>query len=307
MRARASSSLRTSALMNSASEPKERSSLTRSLPASSRRPATTTLAPFLAKATAAARPIPVKAPVIKTTWLSIVILAVALPYRQSMDRGGGEPQRLRPVAGALVERHVVSTGVREKDFVSWGACLGDMDRHYGAAAPSLFHRRRRGGQPDGRGREAAAHRATFAQPPNPGSRIRGWRATDEPEHARHRTDRRRPRFSRPCAARAHPSRSGGRSGEAGRRTAQAGLRAWIHDWNGDRLVAESDAHSSRPTAQHEAHHRQPVLARPGGGADAGQARRRIHARGAARRKPGLSARADGCAPPRGPERCPPVR
>jgi hypothetical protein len=57
----------TSALMNSASEPKERSSLTSALPASSRRPATTTLAPFLAKATAAARPMPVSPPVIKTT------------------------------------------------------------------------------------------------------------------------------------------------------------------------------------------------------------------------------------------------
>src|SRR3984893_7517572 len=67
--ARTSSSLRTSALMNSASEPKERSSLTSALPASSRRPATTTFAPFLAKATAAARPMPVSAPVIKTTGL----------------------------------------------------------------------------------------------------------------------------------------------------------------------------------------------------------------------------------------------
>src|ERR1700693_4669817 len=70
-RARTSSSLRTSALMNSASEPKERSSLTSALPASSRRPATTTFAPFLAKATAAARPMPVSPPVIKTTGLLI--------------------------------------------------------------------------------------------------------------------------------------------------------------------------------------------------------------------------------------------
>src|SRR6266849_7667337 len=80
--ARTSSSLRTSALMNSASEPKERSSLTSALPASSRRPATTTFAPFLAKATAVARPMPVNAPVISTTGLLIPhLLVVCSPCR----------------------------------------------------------------------------------------------------------------------------------------------------------------------------------------------------------------------------------
>jgi hypothetical protein len=60
-----------SALMNSASEPRERSSSASAVPASSRRPVTTTFAPFLAKATAAARPMPVSAPVIRMTGLSI--------------------------------------------------------------------------------------------------------------------------------------------------------------------------------------------------------------------------------------------
>jgi hypothetical protein len=82
-RARTSSSLRTSALMNSASEPKERSSSTSALPASSRRPATTTFAPFLAKATAAARPMPVKAPVINTTGLLIFLFLVISCRRAS--------------------------------------------------------------------------------------------------------------------------------------------------------------------------------------------------------------------------------
>src|SRR3981189_2359749 len=36
-------------------------------------------------------------------------------------------QRPRPIAGAFVEGHVVSPGAREKDFVSWGACSGDME------------------------------------------------------------------------------------------------------------------------------------------------------------------------------------
>src|ERR1700730_8332074 len=128
-RARTSSSLRTSALMNSASEPKERSSLTSALPASSRRPATTRFAPFLAKATAAARPMPVNAPVIKTTGLLICNPRILLPYRQSMERD--------PLAAGFRDRnqsqvlsfdaHVVSARAREKDFVSWRACLGDME------------------------------------------------------------------------------------------------------------------------------------------------------------------------------------
>src|SRR4030081_4051360 len=44
------------------------------------------------------------------------------------DASGRDRQRLGPVAGAFVECYVVSTGTPEKDFVSWGACLGDMVR-----------------------------------------------------------------------------------------------------------------------------------------------------------------------------------
>src|SRR5580692_9930818 len=101
--------------MNSASEPKERSSLTIWLPISSRRPATTTLAPFLAKATAAARPMPVSAPVINTTGLLI--------FRPSRFRASTAAQLGNP-------------GARGKDFVSRPPCLGDME-----AAMELRHLR----------------------------------------------------------------------------------------------------------------------------------------------------------------------
>src|ERR1700726_4744817 len=127
--ARPSSSLRTSALMNSASEPKERSSLTSALPASSRRPAMTTFAPLLAKATAAARPMPVKAPVIKTTGLLICNPRILLPYRQSMEwdpLAAGFRDRNQSQVLSL-SAHVVSSRAREKDFVSWRACLRDME------------------------------------------------------------------------------------------------------------------------------------------------------------------------------------
>ena len=71
-KARTSSSLRTSALMNSASAPRDCSSLASAWPASLRRPEMTTVEPFFAKATAAARPMPVSAPVIKTTCVLIL-------------------------------------------------------------------------------------------------------------------------------------------------------------------------------------------------------------------------------------------
>src|SRR6478672_6593024 len=128
-RVRTSSSLRTSALMNSASEPKERSSLTSALPASSRRPATTTFAPFLAKATAAARPMPVKPPVINTTGLLICDPRefAALPAEHGTGPMAAAFRDRGHFSGTFVERYVASPGAREKDFVSWWACLEDME------------------------------------------------------------------------------------------------------------------------------------------------------------------------------------
>src|ERR1700730_5592740 len=219
-RVRTSSSLRTSALMNSASEPNERNSLTSALPASSRRPATTTFAPFLAKATAAARPMPVKAPVINTTGLLICDPRNLLPYRESMKCN----LRPRPLETAsrcwrLHFRPCSVHGARSKYFVSLGACLEDMEEHHGATAPSLFHRDRRRGQPDARGKETTAHGAAFPQPPDPRSRTRGWRRVDEPQRARHRVDRRRQGLTRPRPAGADSGGGGCGGGAASGETA----------------------------------------------------------------------------------------
>src|ERR1700730_8026791 len=71
---RTSSSRRTSARINSASAPVLRISLTSFWPSSSRRPEIATRAPSFAKASAVARPIPVSAPVIKTTGVVISVL-----------------------------------------------------------------------------------------------------------------------------------------------------------------------------------------------------------------------------------------
>src|SRR4030095_13659232 len=62
-----------------ASAPTAGSSSTNSCPCLSRRPDTTTCAPSCAKITAAARPIPVSAPVIRTTGLFILHLLQDMP------------------------------------------------------------------------------------------------------------------------------------------------------------------------------------------------------------------------------------
>src|SRR5580698_9557165 len=63
--------MRTSARTYSASAPNSRSSVTNLAPVSSWRPETMRRAPSFAKASAVARPIPVRAPVIKTTFVFI--------------------------------------------------------------------------------------------------------------------------------------------------------------------------------------------------------------------------------------------
>src|SRR6202035_963816 len=81
---------------------------------------------------------PVKAPVIKTTGLLIVILAIGCPTGR-VWKWTLWPWRLRDRDQSQmlpVGSHVGSPGTREKDFVSLGAYLGDM-----GAAMELRHLR----------------------------------------------------------------------------------------------------------------------------------------------------------------------
>src|ERR1700735_1371301 len=127
-RVRTSSSLRTSALMNSASEPKERSSLTSALPTSSRRPATTTFAPFLAKATAAARPMPVSPPVTNTIGVLMIdsLTNLRAEPQKPLPRRSLSTHRRLPVA--LVVKDLGTHCVAEKDFVGFAPYLLGMER-----------------------------------------------------------------------------------------------------------------------------------------------------------------------------------
>jgi hypothetical protein len=72
----------------------------------------TTFAPFLAKATAAARPMPVKAPVIKTTELLIVILQICCPTGRAWKAGRGF--ETETTHRCFVERHVASLALAKK-------------------------------------------------------------------------------------------------------------------------------------------------------------------------------------------------
>src|SRR6202035_5725324 len=81
-----------------------------------------------------------------------VILATCRPTGRAWNPTHGCGfLRPRPFSSTFAESHVGSSGAREKDFVSWRACPGDMEDAHGATAPSLFHRGCRGGQPDAGG------------------------------------------------------------------------------------------------------------------------------------------------------------
>src|SRR5437870_2025353 len=123
--------------MNSTSPPSSRSSAANAWPASSWRPETTTRLPPRAKARAAARPIPVSAPVIKIT--GVFMLPLLRPAR-SLARTV-EARVLRHASGPTVGAVGADfgfPGVPEKDFVS----LMDMPPgHGGRTAMELRHLR----------------------------------------------------------------------------------------------------------------------------------------------------------------------
>src|SRR5258705_5721478 len=149
------------------------------MPSVSRRPETTRRAPSRAKAMAVARPMPVRAPVIKTTGLSMASLLEQFQASQvlwpvsellRMDARGGFKFRFRSRLCKLGSH----------TFQAW------VD--HGIAASALLRRRRRGGKPDGCGRAAAAHVAALAQPANPRSGVRGRGRPADPRRAGGRAD-----------------------------------------------------------------------------------------------------------------------
>ena len=141
------------------------------------------LAPSLAIASALARPMPRDAPVTSAVFplrLVMVVLRVMRADASCRRRPAGRPaaideNRGGPTGwawidpmGAFAAGYFAETGASEKDFVGSVSYPGGMVWN---CAISLFRRGRRGRQPDGGRREAAAYGAAFAEPANQGSRI----------------------------------------------------------------------------------------------------------------------------------------
>src|SRR5713101_6026516 len=122
-----SSSCRTSVRTNSASVPSLPSSLASFCPSSSCRPETTTRAPSCAKARAVARPIPVSAPVIKTT--GELIATASLIWNPCSSGMNGCPSkaafRIAQITWfRLLKRLAVA--LLEHTLLSWQRCFTSM-------------------------------------------------------------------------------------------------------------------------------------------------------------------------------------
>src|SRR4029077_4719317 len=99
--------------MTRACAPSPRSSTSKALPSASWRPDVTTLAPSLAKASAVARPMPVKAPVIRTTGLLLIFRSSQCAPLQPAEHG--QEENLGSALGTL---GVVPSALRHH---IWGA------------------------------------------------------------------------------------------------------------------------------------------------------------------------------------------
>src|SRR6266478_5049939 len=119
-----SSSCRTSVRTNSASVPRLRSSVASFRPASLCRPETTTRAPSCAKATAVARPIPVNAPVIRTTGEPMDFLLDLEPMQVRHDF------RPKPLSGyfrsLIRSRWKLLVARLKHTLLSWERCFASM-------------------------------------------------------------------------------------------------------------------------------------------------------------------------------------
>src|SRR4051812_37643348 len=109
--------------------------------------------PPRAKATAAARPIPVNAPVIKTT--GCFIAAPSAHFRLRLAEAG--------VCGAMRADLGFPRPVK-KDFVSLVPYLAGIERGYGTKASALLRRRRGRGQPHTGSQAPVEHRAALPEP-----------------------------------------------------------------------------------------------------------------------------------------------
>src|SRR5271169_2675929 len=162
-------------------------------------PETTTRLPSRASAKAVARPIPLSAPVIKTTG----VLISATPFHGDDTPGlpaRAETAHLWPGAGipriAAGAEDLGFHGGSEKDFVRSRSYLAGMASEYGAAASALSRGRRRGRKSDARSRSAAAHGTALIKPADPRPRSGSRRPTPDTEPAWDRADRGRSGVSR---------------------------------------------------------------------------------------------------------------
>src|ERR1700734_2609526 len=108
-----------------------------------------TLAPSVARRLAIAAPIPREPPVTSATFSANLDMASPVNF---VHRTAGQSRGLPRTLKRLYKLGAYSAGMGKSD---------------GAAAPTIFHRRRRDGESHGGGRQATSYLAAVAQPPDP--------------------------------------------------------------------------------------------------------------------------------------------
>jgi len=137
---------------------------------------------------------PVKAPVINTTGFAhirFLMISCFLPTGHGLSRRETDKGPRDVSKGTSVIEQVGTASVLAQDFISWWACLRDMEAEMELRHLRYFVAVAEEGSLTLAAEKTVAHRAAFAEPANSRSRYEVLRSVYDTQRAWHRIDCRR--------------------------------------------------------------------------------------------------------------------